>query len=101
MWNLLLFRALKPKSMAVSPFICTSKLPLSSSSAYGAVADLAADDDDDNLDLVRKPPVTVTKPVVLPNVLQPRVVVFDGVCRLCHSGTGDTLLSRFATFHIL
>ncbi|KAF9625708.1 hypothetical protein IFM89_026288 [Coptis chinensis] len=27
-----------------------------------------------------------SKPVVFPSVLQPRVVVYDGVCHLCHSG---------------
>lgn len=55
------------------------------SAAAGAVAELAGDDDDDDLEFVHSPPVTVSNPV-LPDILQPRVVVYDGVCHLCHSG---------------
>jgi len=54
------------------------------SATAGAVADLA---DDDDLQIIVKPPVTVSKPFVSPDVLQPRVVVYDGVCHLCHTGS--------------
>lgn len=43
--------------------------------------DVASDD----LDLAGKATVTVNK-TVIPTVLQPRVVIFDGVCHLCHRG---------------
>ncbi|KAL2939237.1 Uncharacterized protein RDABS01_007460 [Bienertia sinuspersici] len=85
MRNIVLFRALKSKTpSSSSAFFSTSKFP--SSSTSDAVANLAAEDDDDDQNLVRTPSFTVTKPAVLPTLLQPRVVVFDGVCRLCHTG---------------
>ncbi|KAJ8439496.1 hypothetical protein Cgig2_007013 [Carnegiea gigantea] len=55
------------------------------SATAGAVADIAGDDDDD-LEIIAKPPDTVSKSFVSPNVLQPRVLVYDGVCHLCHTG---------------
>ncbi|XP_010695873.2 uncharacterized protein LOC104908453 [Beta vulgaris subsp. vulgaris] len=72
----LVVRALKLKSPvpAAAPAKFTS-----------SVANLAGDDDEElnlNLNLARTPSVAVTKP----SLLQPRVVVFDGVCRLCHTG---------------
>ncbi|XP_021747992.1 uncharacterized protein LOC110713861 [Chenopodium quinoa] len=67
-------------------FFASSPSPPPPQSSYpaGAVADLVADDDDDE-DL-HISPVSVVKPAVMPTLLQPRVVVFDGVCRLCHTG---------------
>lgn len=66
-----------------------------------SVANLAGDDDEElnlNLNLARTPSVAVTKP----SLLQPRVVVFDGVCHLCHTSylsfslfLSITLLSGF------
>ncbi|XVE85007.1 hypothetical protein DITRI_Ditri17bG0058100 [Diplodiscus trichospermus] len=32
------------------------------------------------------PPVSNTVKPLLPNILQPRVVIYDGVCHLCHRG---------------
>ncbi|CAJ2647657.1 nucleic acid binding protein [Trifolium pratense] len=37
-------------------------------------------------DVVDAPPSTVAKLVVTPSFLQPRVVLYDGVCHLCHRG---------------
>lgn len=31
-------------------------------------------------------PTTVVKSSMLPTLLQPRVVIYDGVCHLCHRG---------------
>ncbi|KAL3501237.1 hypothetical protein ACH5RR_035686 [Cinchona calisaya] len=52
--------------------------------AFGAAADVAADD----LLLDNIPPVSLTaaKVEMEPALLQPRVVVYDGVCHLCHRG---------------
>lgn len=88
MRKILSSRALKSKSSPppATAFFSTWKTqPPESSSTVGAVVDLAADDDDD-LHRIRTPPIAVAKPAVLPTLLQPRVVVFDGVCRLCHTG---------------
>lgn len=99
-----LLRALTLKSKPPPPppppvFSSLSKLspppthPLSSPTA-GAVAELA-DDYDEGIDRLHTPPVTAFKPVVLPDLLQPRVVVFDGVCRLCHTGTLSLIVHLF------
>ncbi|KAL4360961.1 hypothetical protein GQ457_04G006800 [Hibiscus cannabinus] len=46
------------------------------------VADISAE-----ADLVYSdPPESATLNPLLPNLLQPRVVIFDGVCHLCHRG---------------
>ncbi|OMO50758.1 putative thiol-disulfide oxidoreductase DCC protein [Corchorus olitorius] len=46
------------------------------------VADISTPDD-----LVYSdPPASTTVNPVLPNLLQPRVVIYDGVCHLCHGG---------------
>lgn len=45
-----------------------------------AAADLAGE----NILLTDSPPSPVTP--VIPSLLQPRVVVYDGVCHLCHGG---------------
>ncbi|XVE75101.1 hypothetical protein DITRI_Ditri12bG0069900 [Diplodiscus trichospermus] len=46
------------------------------------VADISKEDD-----LVYSdPPVSTTVNPLLPNILQPRVVIYDGVCHLCHRG---------------
>nr|XP_043626298.1 uncharacterized protein YuxK [Erigeron canadensis] len=50
----------------------------------GAAVDLAIDDDDDLDDEFA--PVTGAKLGAAPTLLQPRVVIFDGVCHLCHRG---------------
>ncbi|KAK9750975.1 hypothetical protein RND81_02G233600 [Saponaria officinalis] len=51
--------------------------------AASAAADFVGDDDDDDIGVIHAPSVS---PVTIPTLLQPRVVIFDGVCPLCHSG---------------
>lgn len=56
--------------------------PSSSGVVSSTAADLVGEDD-----LVYSdPPVTPTVKPLLPDILQPRVVVYDGVCHLCHRG---------------
>ncbi|XVF02388.1 hypothetical protein REPUB_Repub04eG0171400 [Reevesia pubescens] len=63
---------------------CFTHGSLSSTSAKTAtdVVDISGADD-----LVYSdPPVSTTVKPLLPNILQPRVVIYDGVCHLCHRG---------------
>lgn len=58
--------------------------------ASGGSAAAAAGDDlllDDVTDTV--------KPLVEPTLLQPRVVVYDGVCHLCHGGIKNIIIIFF------
>ncbi|GAV69341.1 DUF393 domain-containing protein [Cephalotus follicularis] len=56
---------------------------VSGTAAAAEVADVADEEDV----LYPVPPVSTTvKPVILPTLLQPRVVVYDGICHLCHRG---------------
>lgn len=48
---------------------------------FGASADVAADDL-----LMDNPPISAAKVEMEPTLLRPRVVVYDGVCHLCHKG---------------
>lgn len=63
-----------------------------SSSSCGVVSSTAADvanvGQDDADEPVYSNPATssAAEAVLLPTLLQPRVVVFDGVCHLCHGG---------------
>lgn len=53
----------------------------------GAAADVADVAGEEEL-LYPGPSVSSTvKPVTMPSLLQPRVVVYDGVCHLCHRGS--------------
>ncbi|KAJ0727164.1 hypothetical protein HanPI659440_Chr12g0478711 [Helianthus annuus] len=50
-------------------------------------------------------PATAVKADMLPTLLQPRVVVYDGVCRLCHGGLSLILclirsLMQFVIFRL-
>ncbi|WRX14792.1 DCC1-like thiol-disulfide oxidoreductase family - like 1 [Theobroma cacao] len=51
----------------------------------GTAADVDAISGGDDL-VYSDPPVSTTVKPLLPNVLQPRVVIYDGVCHLCHQG---------------
>ena len=74
----------QPAAAAAS--LSSPKPPAALSATAGAVADIAGDDDG-GLEIIAKPPDTLSKSFVSPNVLQPRVLVYDGVCHLCHTGT--------------
>ncbi|XP_074309814.1 uncharacterized protein LOC141644245 [Silene latifolia] len=63
--------------------ISTGKSSPSTASAASTAADFVGDDDLDDVSVMN---VRTVKPAMLPSLLQPRVVVFDGVCPLCHSG---------------
>ncbi|XP_059645451.1 uncharacterized protein LOC132287006 [Cornus florida] len=62
----------------------TSSSPASGTVASRAAADVAGED----LLLEEEPPsaATVAAKAAVPSLLQPRVVVYDGVCHLCHEG---------------
>jgi len=54
----------------------------------GAISRTTAEIDADEVTACLDPAESVTKiPVIMPGNLQPRVVVYDGVCHLCHGGT--------------
>ncbi|CAN0924070.1 Uncharacterized protein YuxK [Linum grandiflorum] len=53
---------------------------ISKAAAAAGVADVVEDEED----LLES--VAYVSPVTLPSILQPRVVVYDGVCHLCHGG---------------
>uniref|UniRef100_A0A7N0UJR1 Thiol-disulfide oxidoreductase DCC n=1 Tax=Kalanchoe fedtschenkoi TaxID=63787 RepID=A0A7N0UJR1_KALFE len=53
--------------------------------ASGAAAEDLVDDEDGALAAYAET-VALPAAVELPNMLQPRVVIFDGVCNLCHTG---------------
>ncbi|KAH9619489.1 hypothetical protein KSS87_007351 [Heliosperma pusillum] len=72
------------KQSSLSSLFSSISAAKSSPSAASAAADFVGDDDE--LDDVGVMNVASVKPAVLPSLLQPRVVVFDGVCPLCHSG---------------
>ncbi|AEE30477.1 unnamed protein product [Arabidopsis thaliana] len=53
----------------------------------GAISRTTAEIDADEVTACLDPAESVTKiPVIMPGNLQPRVVVYDGVCHLCHGG---------------
>lgn len=64
-------------NFASSRFSTKTSPPL----AFGAAADVAADDF-----LLHNPPASAAKVEMEPTLLQPGVVVYDGVCHLCHRG---------------
>ncbi|KAA8529526.1 hypothetical protein F0562_033675 [Nyssa sinensis] len=81
-WNLI------GKRRGSSPLIYSLFSSLSSTSssasefvAAGAAIDVAEED----MLVEDSPPSTAAKPVI-PALLQPRVVLYDGVCHLCHKG---------------
>ncbi|PRQ41216.1 hypothetical protein RchiOBHm_Chr4g0444521 [Rosa chinensis] len=65
-----------------------SSRPSSSDVVSSTAADLAGvgDDDDEDGPVYSNPASSASEAVLLPTLLQPRVVVFDGVCHLCHGG---------------
>ncbi|KAM5566696.1 hypothetical protein ABKV19_015038 [Rosa sericea] len=68
-----------------------SSTPSSSDVVSSTAADLAGvgDDDDEDGPVYSNPAAagsSASEAVLLPTLLQPRVVVFDGVCHLCHGG---------------
>ncbi|XP_050373213.1 uncharacterized protein LOC126790888 [Argentina anserina] len=70
-------------SSSVTRLFSTSDVVVSSTAA-----DLAgvSDDDDEDGPVYSTPASASSSAVLLPTLLQPRVVVFDGVCHLCHGG---------------
>ncbi|XAR65023.1 hypothetical protein NMG60_11008965 [Bertholletia excelsa] len=74
--------ARRSSSPSIYSFSSTSS-PSSTPVAAAPVADVAAEDLvlDDTTD-----PAAVAAKATVPSVLQPRVVIYDGVCHLCHNG---------------
>ncbi|OMO57333.1 putative thiol-disulfide oxidoreductase DCC protein [Corchorus capsularis] len=62
-----------------------SSFPTKADVLAGTAADVADISTQDDL-VYSDPPASTTVNPVLPNLLQPRVVIFDGVCHLCHGG---------------
>ncbi|KAK8529479.1 hypothetical protein V6N13_102393 [Hibiscus sabdariffa] len=61
---------------------CSAKAPHVIAGTATDVADISGE-----ADLVYSdPPESATVNPLLPNLLQPRVVIYDGVCHLCHRG---------------
>ncbi|XP_074343187.1 uncharacterized protein LOC141681023 [Apium graveolens] len=74
-------RTLKPFNRRCS-FLSTRRNILTS----GGTAAAAAEDD-----LLLDDVTATVKPLVEPTLLQPRVVVYDGVCHLCHGGVKQVI----------
>lgn len=70
-------RTLKPVQKLCSFFSVDARRNVAAS---GSAAAASAGDD------LLLDNVTAVKPLVEPTLLQPRVVVYDGVCHLCHGG---------------
>ncbi|XP_050203678.1 uncharacterized protein LOC126653785 [Mercurialis annua] len=71
--------------LKTSPFFSYSSLNyrfFSSSSSSPSPTGVAVDDDD----LLYSDTTLLKPPLTNPTLLQPRVVVYDGVCHLCHGG---------------
>lgn len=66
-----------------SRFVSSSSSKIDAMRSGGVAGDLAVDDL--LLDEVSAP-VTSVKSNTIPTLLQPRVVIYDGVCHLCHRG---------------
>ncbi|XVF44078.1 hypothetical protein PTKIN_Ptkin02bG0091500 [Pterospermum kingtungense] len=81
--------SLRFSSKLYSPFTRRSLSSSSSSSKSdvlaGSAADVAHISGEDGV-VYSDPPVSTTFNPLLPNILQPRVVIYDGVCHLCHRG---------------
>ncbi|XP_024956917.1 uncharacterized protein LOC107177708 isoform X4 [Citrus sinensis] len=61
----------------------------------GVAADVADVTGADDL-VYTEPPVSSTvKPAMEPSLLQPGVVIYDGVCHLCHGASGFSASLRF------
>lgn len=72
----------------------STKPPPSSPVFYGAAAEVAADDL-----LLTHTSAPAAKSQLEPALLQRRVVVYDGVCPLCHTGMSSASLSKKCIFH--
>ncbi|CAN8291777.1 unnamed protein product [Cochlearia groenlandica] len=86
-------RILKPRSilggslLRRSVFFSTSSPPpLSPGAISRTTADAADIDADDAVAYSDSAQSPIAMPMVMPGQLQPRVVVYDGVCHLCHGG---------------
>ncbi|KAJ3694940.1 hypothetical protein LUZ60_000317 [Juncus effusus] len=75
---LILNRAVAESSRLRSPPFCQSAASLGSYSRSSA----ASDSDEDFV----VPKAAASSVSAAPNLLQPRVLIYDGVCHLCHSG---------------
>lgn len=93
---------LRSRSPFASSFSSSSSSPSSSpssaSSSSTADADLEEGEADNYISV--GPSLTSSSPAsaaTVPTLLQPRVVIYDGVCHLCHRG----LISKIPNFFIL
>ncbi|ONI30574.1 hypothetical protein PRUPE_1G259700 [Prunus persica] len=93
---------LLPKLTTTRPSLSSSSFPLkclfsstssSSPSSSNVVSSTAADavdlgdeEEEDDVPIYSNPTADSAVKPVIPTLLQPRVVVYDGVCHLCHGG---------------
>ncbi|MCD7465094.1 hypothetical protein HAX54_000547 [Datura stramonium] len=95
-------RLLTTRNLHSSPLIYrrssfSTSSPLNAGvSASASAADVAADD----LLLGNQLATLASKAETAPNLLQPGVVVYDGVCHLCHNGILNFLV-RVGCFHYI
>ncbi|KAI3720283.1 hypothetical protein L6452_21196 [Arctium lappa] len=71
------------RRLIFSRFFSLSSDKIDAMRSGGVAGDLAAED---LLLDVESAPATAVKSNMIPTLLQPRVVVYDGVCHLCHRG---------------
>ncbi|PIA62203.1 hypothetical protein AQUCO_00200298v1 [Aquilegia coerulea] len=77
----------KPRSSSSSSSSLFSYFSSSSTSSSSTLKSTVASTAASSADVIfSEEPDTVSKTSVLPSLLQPRVVVYDGVCHLCHAG---------------
>ncbi|GLT86396.1 hypothetical protein SLE2022_045380 [Rubroshorea leprosula] len=80
--------AVPVSAMSRHSFHCRflSSTPPSTRVVSGSAADVADVSEEDEVLVYSNPPASSTVKRVLPDILQPGVVVYDGVCHLCHRG---------------
>lgn len=79
--------SLQRRSVYSSVYFSTPSSPTLSSGAISRTTTDAAEIDADEAVAYSDPTESTTAiPVIMPGSLQPRVVVYDGVCHLCHGG---------------
>ncbi|XP_068327299.1 uncharacterized protein [Pyrus communis] len=66
----------------------SSKTPFPQDVVSSTAADLAdmGEEEDDDVPIYSNPTASAAAKIMLPTILQPGVVVYDGVCHLCHGG---------------
>lgn len=90
-WSMATARTAAPVMSGRFRFLSSTPPPPPNRVVSGSAADVAdvTGEDDEDDDLVfsnHRLGSSTVKPAVLPDILQPGVVVYDGVCHLCHRG---------------